>query len=130
MESRKEIYKELAVIALGEVLLSAIMVAIFAALGYFAWNVLWGAVVGCFIMILNHFFLAVTVTLAADRAKNGNAKQAQNMISLSGTVRLLAMGAAAVVAIKLGCNVIAVLLPLLFIRPILMLAEFFGKKGD
>ena len=130
MESRKAVYKELAVIAAGEVVLSAAMVGTFAALGYFTWNVLWGAIVGYLIMIANHFFLAVTVTLAADRAQKGDVKQAQSMIQISGTVRLVAMGAAALIAIKLGCNVLAVLLPLLFIRPILMLAEFFGKKGD
>ena len=31
--------------------------------------------------------------------------------------------------IKLGANVIALVLPLLFVRPILTIAEFFRKKG-
>ena len=130
MDSRKIVYRETAIVAIGELALSAVMVGIFAAVGCFAWNVFWGALIGCSIMIFNHFFLAVTVSLAADRAEKGDAKRAQNMIQLSGTVRLVLMGAAAVLAIKLGCNPIAVLLPLLFVRPILMLAEFFGKKGD
>ena len=39
-------------------------------------------------------------------------------------------GIALVVAIKLGANVIALVLPLAFVRPILLLAEFFRKKGD
>lgn len=130
MDSRKIVYKETAVIAVGELILSAAMVGVFAALGHFQWNVFWGAVTGAAIMITNHFFLAITVSLASDRAERGEIKAAQNMIQLSGTLRLVIMGAAALLAIKLGCNVLAVLLPMLFVRPVLMLVEFFGKKGD
>ena len=130
MDSRKIVYKETAVIAIGEVVLSAVMVGVFAGLGYFQWNVLWGALVGCLAMIGNHFFLAVTVSLAADRAQAGDPKGAERSIQLSGIVRLVAVGAAIVIAIKMGCNALAAILPLAFARPILMLAEFFRKKGD
>ena len=130
MDSRKTVFKETAVIAAGELILSAAMVGVFAALGYFGWNVLWGAVTGAFVMIANHFFLAVTVSLAADRAQRGEVKTAQNMIRLSSVVRLILIGAAVALAVKLGCNALAVLIPMLFVRPVLMLAEFFGKKGD
>ena len=130
MDSRKIVYKETAVVAVGEVILTAVMVGIYAAVGFFSQKVLWGAVAGCLVMILNHFFLAVTVIVATDRAGKGDAKQAQRMIQLSGLVRLLLMGGAAVLAIELGCDALATLLPLLFVRPILMLASFFGKKGD
>jgi len=130
MDSRKIVYKETAIIAVGELILSAAMVLVFAALGYFKMNVLWGALTGCLVMTANYFFMAVTVSLAADRAENGNPKGAQTMIQLSGIVRLIVMGIALVVAIKLGANVIALVLPLAFVRPILLLAEFFRKKGD
>lgn len=130
MDSRKIVFRETGIIAVGEVILSAVMVAVFAALGYFQMNVLWGALAGCLVMIANYFFMAVTVSLAADRAERGEVKQAQNMIQLSSTVRLVLVGAAAALCIKLGANVIAALLPLVFARPILMLAEFFRKKGD
>ena len=50
------------------------------------------------------------------------------MIQLSGIVRLVIMGLFLVVGIKLGANVIALALPLLFARPVLLLAEFFRKK--
>ena len=81
-------------------------------------------------MIVNYFFMAVTVTLAADRAENGQVQQAQKMVQLSSVVRLLLMGGAVILGVKLGANVIALALPLVFARPILMLAEFFRKKGD
>ena len=130
MDSRKIVFKETAVIAVGELILSAVMVGIFAALGYFEMNVLWGALVGSLVIIANYFFMAVTVTVAADRAEQGDAKKSQAMIQLSGTVRLILMGVALLLAIKLGCNVLALVLPLAFIRPILLVAEFLGKKGD
>lgn len=130
MDSRKIVLKETARIAIGEFICSAIMVGIFAALGYFQMNVLWGAFCGCIIMIANYFFMAVTVSLASDRATQGQVQQAQKMVQLSSVVRLLVMGVVLFIGIKLGANVIALVLPLAFARPILMLAEFFGKKGD
>lgn len=130
MDSRKIVFQETAIIATGEVICSAIMVGIFAILGFFQMNVLWGAVAGCLVMIVNYFFMAITVSLAADRAEQGDSKQAQNMIRLSSLVRLLLMAFALFIGIKLGANVIALVLPLAFQRPILMLAEFFRKKGD
>jgi len=130
MDSRKIVYRETAVVAVGEVILSAIMVGVFAALGYFKMNVLWGALLGCCVMIVNYFFMAVTVSLAADRAQRGEVQQAQKSVQLSSTVRLVLMGVVLVVGIKLGANVLALLLPILFARPILLLSEFFRKKGD
>ncbi len=130
MDSRKIVFKETAVIALGEVICSAVMVAVFAVLGYFQMNVLWGALGGSFVMTANYFFMAVTVSLASDRATRGEVQEAQKMIQLSSVARLFAMGVLLFVGIKLGANVIALVLPLAFARPVLMLAEFFRKKGD
>lgn len=130
MDSRKLVMKETAMVAAGELLLSAAMVGVFAALGYFKMNVLWSALTGCAVIVCNHFFLAIAVSLAADRAEQGDVAQAQKMIRMSSVVRFLVMGAALLVGIKLGANVLALCLPLLFLRPILMLGEFFRKKED
>ncbi len=130
MDQRKVVLRESAVMAVGELICSALTVAVFAALGYFKMNVLWGVLTGSLIMIANYFFMAVTINLASDKAEAGQVKQAQNMVQISSAVRLLCMGAALVLGIKLGANVIALLLPLAFFRPILMVWEFFRKKGD
>ena len=130
MDSRKLVLKETAIIAAGELICSAVMVGIFAALGYFRMNVLWSALAGSCVMTVNYLFMAITVSLAADRAQGGEPQQAQKMVQLSSTVRLLVMGVVLFVGIKLGANVIALVLPLAFARPILMLTEFFRKKGD
>ena len=130
MDSRKVVLKNTAIMALGEAVCSAVMVGIFAAFGRFSPAVLLSALAGSVVMTLNYFFMAVTVDIAADRAAAGQVEQAKKMVQLSSTVRLVCMGVILFAAIKLGANVIALLLPLLFMRPILMVAEFFGKKGD
>lgn len=130
MDSRKIVFRETALIAAGELICSAIMIGVFALLGHFRWNVLWSAIAGSVLMVLNFFFLSVTVSLASDRAERGEVKEAQKMVQMSSTVRLIVMGGALLLGIWAGGNPIALLLPLLFQRPILMLAEFFRKKGD
>lgn len=130
MDSRKIVFKETAFVAVGELICSAAMIGVFAAFGYFSMNVLWSALAGCAVMTLNYFFMAVTVSQAADRAQGGDAQQAKKMVQMSSTVRLVCMGVILLVGIKLGANVIALVLPLAFLRPIVMLSEFFRKKGD
>ena len=129
MDHRKTVLKETGAVAVGELVCSALMVGVFAALGYFQMNVLWGALAGSIVMIANYFFMAITVNLAADRAEKGEVTQAKKMVQISSTVRLVFMGVALVVGIKLGANVIALALPLAFLRPILVVTEFFRKKG-
>ena len=130
MDARKLVIRQTVMITIGELICSAIMVGIFAALGKFSLPVLFGALAGCGVMIVNYFFMAITVNLAADRAEKGQIVQAKKMIQLSSVVRLLLMGGAMVLGVALGANVVAMVLPLAFVRPILMIAEFFGKKGD
>lgn len=130
MDSRKIVFQQTAVIAAGELICSAVMVGVFAALGHFQMNVLWGALAGSLLTTLNYFFMAVVVTVAADRAEQGQVQQAQKMVQLSSTVRLIVLAVLLFAGIKLGANTVALLLPLLFERPVLMLIEFFRKKGD
>ena len=129
MDSRKIVFKETAIIAIGELICGAIMVGVFAAIGQFSISVLCSALAGCLIMIANYFFMAVTVSLAADRAENGQVTEAQKLIKLSSVVRLLVMAGALLLGVYVGGNVVALALPLLFARPILLLTEFFRKKG-
>lgn len=130
MDSRKIVFRETGIIAVGEVILSAVMVAVFAALGYFQMNVLWGALAGCLVTTANYFFLAIVVFLASERAAKGEVTQAQKMIQTSAVTRLFGTGALLAVAILLGGNVIATVVPLLFLRPTMFVAEFFRKKEE
>ena len=130
MDSRKIVLRETALVAIGELICSAIMVGVFAALGKFELNVILSALGGSLVMTGNYFFMAITVSLAADRAQQGQVEQAKKMVQSSSVLRLIAMGGLMALGIFLGANVIALVLPLAFARPILMLAEFFRKKVD
>ena len=128
MDSRKIVFRETGIIAIGEVILSAVMVAVFWALGYFQWNVLWGAMLGCFAMCANYFAMAMVVSLATDYATAGEVDRAKKMVRFSSMTRLLVLAGVMVLGYKLGANVFAMLLPLLFVRPTMLVAEFFRKK--
>ena len=130
MDSRKAVMKELVSVTVGVLVCSAIMVGVFALLDQFSLRVVISALAGSLIIILNYFFLAVTVSLAADKAQQGKTEEAKKMIRLSPMVRLAVMAVALFIGIKAGGHVIALVLPLVFLRPVLMLAEFFRKKDD
>ena len=131
MDSRKYVLKETAVIALGQLACTGVMFGVFALLNRFDTTVLLGGAVGAAVAVLNFFFMAVGTSLAADRAEAQNVNGGKALISMSYLIRLAAMFLILFLCAKSGrCNVFALVLPLVFTRPILMLSEFFRKKGD
>lgn len=129
-ESRKIVWKETAIVAVGEVICTALMVGIFALLGYFDMSVLLGGIVGSAVAVANFLILAIVATLAADKAEQQDVEGGQKLIKASYPVRLLVLAVILIACAKSGVfNVIALVLPLVFVRPVLTLAEFFRKKG-
>ena len=130
MDSRKLVFKETAVVAIGEVIGTAIMIGVFALLGYFELSVLWGGLIGMILSVGNFFFLAVIASLAGKKAQQQDVAAGQKMIKASYPVRLLVLAVLLIAFAKSGfCNLIALVMPLLFVRPIITLAEFFRKRG-
>lgn len=130
MDSRKFVIKESLLILAGQAVCCAIMVGIFALLGSYDTTVLLGGIFGGIIATLNFFFMAVAATIAADKAVNQDVKGGQATVQASYIGRLVVMAVVLFALVKSGlCNVIAVVLPLAFNRPILTIAEFF-RKGD
>ncbi len=130
MDSRKIVYKETAIVAAGEVIGTALMLGVFALLDRFDLSVLLGGVVGCLLTVGNFFFMAVVATLAADRAENQDVEGGKKLLKASQNYRFLAVGVILLVcAISKKFNLIALVVPLLLVRPVLLLAEFFRKKG-
>lgn len=129
-ESRKLVLKETALIAMGELLCVALMCGVYALIGKLSLSVLWGGLVGLLVATGNFFFLAVAATLAADKAENQDVAGGQKLMRSSYPIRLLGMAVVLILCAKSGFfDVIALVLPLLFVRPILTIAEFFRKKG-
>ena len=131
MDSRKFVLTETAIILAGELIGSAAMVGIFALLGKFDSTVLLGAVVGALAATLNFFFMALIASLAADKAQKQDVKGGQAIVQSSYFVRMVLLFVVLFAFAKSGlCNVIALVVPLVFVRPVLTIVEFFRKPGD
>lgn len=128
MESRKVVFHETGIIAIGEVVCLAMMLGVYALVDYFDRTVLLGGVIGTVLAILNFFFMAMGATMAADKAVQQDVKGGQVQIKLSYTLRMIAIFAILFACVKSGlCNALASVLPLVFIRPVITVAEFFRK---
>lgn len=132
MDVRKELLRQTGIVALGEALGVAAMMGIFALLGKFDMSVLWGGIVGGLVAIANFFVMAIGVNIAADKAQNQDVKGGQAAIKGSYALRMLVMAVVLFAFAKSGiCNVIALVIPLVFVRFTLTLWEFFRRKpGD
>jgi len=129
MDMRKFVLRQTGIVALGELLGVAIMVGIFALLGAFDSSVLLGGVVGGVVAVGNFLAMAIGVNLAADKAESQDVKGGQATIKASYVLRLLVMALVLFAFAKSGlCNVIALVVPLIFVRFTLTIAEFFRRK--
>jgi hypothetical protein len=128
LESRKIVIRETLYILLGVSVLTALMYGIYVLLGLFDLEVLLGGIVGTLLACANFFFMAVAASMAADKAEEQNVNGGAQIIRLSYPVRILVLA-----GILLACgfsgffNPIALVLPLAFVRPVLMLGAFFRK---
>lgn len=131
MESRKLVFSQTLVVLAGEILLSAIMVGIFALAGHFDRSVLLGAVVGALLATANFFLMALGADFAADKAEKQNVKGGQALIQLSYIGRLIGLFLVLVLcALTKIFNLFALVIPLVFTRPILTVSESLKKKGE
>ncbi len=131
MDSRKLVLRETAVVAVGQIVCSAAMVGVFALLHRYDGSVLWGSIAGTLIAVGNFFFMALGAMLAADKAAHDDVKGGNAAVRSSMFGRLAVMAILLIVCAKSGyCNLIALLVPLLFSRPILTVYHFFGKSGE
>ena len=128
-QTKKYLWKQIGIVALGEVLGVAAMIGIFALLGKLDMRVLWGGLIGGLVAIANFFVMAIGVHIAADKAQNQDVKGGQAAIKGSYMLRMILMVVVLVAFAKSGiCNVIALVIPLIFVRFTLTLWEFFRRK--
>lgn len=132
MDMRKYVLRQTGLVAFGEAVGVAAMLGVFALLGYFDKTVLLGGIVGGAVAVGNFFAMAIGVNIAADKAQNQNVKGGQATVKASYMLRLVVMAVVLFAFAKSGlCNVIALVVPLVFVRFTLTLAEFFRRKpGD
>ena len=83
MDSRRIVFQETGIVAMGVSLCSAIMVGVFALMGLFDMSVVLGALMGTALTVLNFFVMAICASLAADKAAAQDVKGGQALISIS-----------------------------------------------
>ena len=131
MDMRKYVLRQTGIVALGEAVGIAAMIGIFALLSQFDRSVLLGGIIGGVLTIANFFFMAVGTALAADKAENQDVKGGKAVISSSYALRMVLLFVLMFACVKSGlCDVVALVIPLAFVRPVLTIAEFFRKKGE
>lgn len=130
MSKPKYILLQVLPVLIGQLLLSALMVGIFAVLGYYDASVVYGAAAGMVIATVNHLVLVFGVVAASDKAEKQDVKGGQALVQISYIGRLIVLFLILILCAKSGVfNLLALVLPLAFTRPILAVAEFFKKKG-
>ena len=131
MDSRKFVLQETAIVALGQAVCIGLMLGVFALLGKFDQSVWIGGLVGGVLAIGNFFFMAVSASVASEKAVKQDVKGGQLTMRLSYLVRLGVLFLILFAVVKSGVgHVIASVLPLVFTRPVLFIAEFFRKSGE
>lgn len=131
MDSRKLVLTETGIVAAGQVVCTAAMMGVFALLHQFDTTVLLGGIVGALVAVGNFFAMAMGAMIAADKAAQEDVKGGKATVRASMVGRLAAMAVILIVFAKSGyCNLIALLVPLVFTRPVLTVYEFFRKSGD
>ena len=131
MDSRKIVLHETLVIAVGTVICTALMIGVYALLGHLDRSVIWGGLAGALLSIGNFFIMAVTASLAADKAQEQDAAAGKKTVQSSYLIRLLVLFGLLFVCTKSGLfDPLAMVIPLAFVRPVITVYEFFRKKED
>ena len=131
MDSRKIVFTQTGIVAAGVLIGVAAMIGIFALLGMFDSAVLLGGGVGGVLAILNFFAMAIGASLAADKAEAQDVSGGKRLLQTSMLVRYGLLFLVLFACAKSGLfNKIALVVPLIFVRPTLTVAEFFRKKEE
>ncbi len=121
---KKEFYK----LSIGVIIMSIIMVAIFAAFGKFDYKVVTGAALGTLVTIANYLFLAFSIEKIS---RNDDVNNGKSIMTFSYFMRLAVIAVTIIVAIKLPIfNYIAVALPFLFPRVVIVAINLIDSKKD
>ena len=130
MDSRKVVFQQTGIVLVGQVVCIGVMFAVFALVGYFDNRVLLGGIVGGVMALLNFFFMALFTAIAADRAEQDDVTGGKKLVQLSYPVRMLVLAVVLFACAKSGFfNLLALVLPFIFVQPTIMIAGFFRKRG-
>ncbi len=127
IKADKTVVKETLWVSAWMLVFSVIMQAVFAFCGIWSYKVLLGNLLGVIVMILNFFFMGITVqqALVKDEA------DAKKLMKLSQSLRTLFIFVCVVAGVMLPCfSTIATIVPLFFPRIAVALRPLVKNKQD
>ena len=130
---KKDVLIQAAKVAVCEAVGVAVMLVVYLLFGKLTLKVFAGGLAGWLCSVVYFLMLSISVSNTVDAASEGRRepKTAGLMVGAGSAIRLLAVAAVLIVLIKTGlCEPLPAIIPLLFIRPALMLLEFFGERRD
>ena len=136
MKPQEAVVKETGHIAIGTLILTAVMLIVFAVIGRFSLNVLFGGLYGCALAVANFFFLGMTVKRVAESAPKLQGEEADpDAVKLaklkmrqSYMLRMLLGAGLLIVALAvLKLNWIACVCPLIFPRITISAMDVFKR---
>ena len=129
MNHKNPVLQESLRVTISTFVMLCIMYGVFAITGNFSIKVLYSGFTGWFLNVANFFFMCVAIVNHTDETEN-SAQQAAMRIRSSYMIRSLALLVILFLLLKSGYfDTIATLVPLLFIRPAIMLDNFYSKMG-
>jgi len=131
MEYQKySIWRETGIIALGQVICVAAMLGVFMLLGRFDMSVLLGGIVGGILGVVYYMTMVICANIAMKKALDQDVKGGQAVMQLSQLLRMIGLFAVLVAcALTKQMNLLALALPIVFVRPILGVADMIQRKG-
>ena len=129
MDGAKFVKRETMIIAVGEMLLVGLMIAVFALGGKFDWTVLVGGIAGGVLTILNFYIMALNAVSASDKAVKNDVTGGKSLMHFSYIARYAVIFIVlCVLAITKVGHPVACALPLVFIQPVIFARNFLKKK--
>ena len=131
MDSRKIVYRETGIIAIGQGVSLVLMFAVYAVIGKMNGSVVLGGLAGAVLAIANFFFMAVSASVASDKAVNQDVNGGKKLMKSSYILRIGALFLLLFLLVKSGvCDPLASIIPLALVRPTITVAEFFRKSKE
>lgn len=129
MDSHKQILRQTGEIALGVALCTGIMLIVYYAIGKYTPQVLYGALAGFCLGVGNFLAMAVVAGRAADKAEAQDINAGRVLMQGSYFARLVLLFIVMVVLTKAQlCDPLAMVIPLVFVRPVITVSELLIKK--
>ena len=129
MDSKQDLKYQSMVIAIGQLVCAGVVNGVFAALGKWDITVVIGALCGAVLALGNFLVMGYFANKAADKAEAQDVAGGKRLLKTSMLVRYAVLFLVLFACAKSGLfNKIALVVPLVFVRPTLTLAEFFRKK--